>query len=143
MLFRQLFAEDTIKQDISFGGSLPDHPVRIGETWAGSKDIPSVAGTLSLYRKFTFMNWEQRGDRRCAHVKFTGRISSKSVSTASGAAMQVEKGELTGNYWFAPDLDMMVEVDSAQSIMLKVTTQAQTVQPKVNQKTHWTLVGVE
>lgn len=143
MLFRQLFAEDTLKQYVSFGSSLPDHPARIGETWAGIKDIPSVTGTLTLNRKFTFMNWEQRGDRHCAHVKFTGRISSKSVSTASGAAIQVEKGELAGNYWFDPDLGMAVEVDSTQSITLKVSTQAQTVQPKMTQKTQWTLVGVQ
>lgn len=143
LLFRQLFGGDLLKQYVSFGSWVPNHSVNVGGSWAVKKDINTVAGDLTLDMKFAFQNWEQHADRRCAHLKMTGRVSTKSVSTASGAAIQVEKGEITGDIWFDPDLGMVVESNGDQRIALKVSTQAQTVSPQMNERTHYALVDVE
>ncbi|HEY3932663.1 MAG TPA: DUF6263 family protein [Verrucomicrobiae bacterium] len=142
-LFRQLFGADTLKQYASLGEWLPNHTVKIGEGWSVKKDILSMAGILTLDMQFTFKNWEQHNDHKCARVQMTGTVSTKSVSTGSGAMIQIEKGKITGEFWFDPDLGMMVESDSDQSIAMKVTTQAQIMRPLMTEKSHWTLVDVQ
>lgn len=143
LLFRQLFGGDLLKQYVSFGSWVPNHSVNVGGSWSVKKDINTVVGGLTLDMKFVFQNWELHGDRRCAHLKMTGRVSTKSVSTASGAAIQIEKGEITGDTWFDPNLGMVVESDNDQRIALKVSTQALTVSPQMNERSHYALVGVE
>ncbi|HVU07224.1 MAG TPA: DUF6263 family protein [Verrucomicrobiae bacterium] len=144
VLFRQLFGEGTLKQYVSLGEWLPNRLVKIGESWSVKKDINSPqVGILTLNMKFTFKNWEQHADRQCAHVEMTGSVSTKSVSTASGAAIQIEKGKIAGEFWFDPDLGMLVESDNNQSIAMKVTTQAQTTALQMNEKSRWTLVDTQ
>lgn len=41
---------------------------------------------------FTFKNVEEHDGRKCAHVDMAGKVSTQSISTASGAAVEVEKG---------------------------------------------------
>jgi RNA polymerase sigma factor (sigma-70 family) len=142
-LFRQLFGGDTLKQYASFGDWMPNRSVNPGGSWSVKKDINTAVGGLTLDIKFAFQNWEPHADRRCAHVKMSGRISTKSISTASGAAVQIEKGELTGELWFDPILGMVVESDNDQHIAFKLSTQAQTVSLQMNQKSRCTLVAVE
>jgi len=94
-------------------------------------------------RKYTFKNWEQHGDRKCAHIEAAGDISTKSVSNASGAVVEIEKGKISGDVWFDPELGMVVDVNNDQTIKMKVTTRAQTVTPQLTQKIRVTLLDVQ
>jgi predicted DNA-binding protein YlxM (UPF0122 family) len=144
LLFQQLFGTDILKRYASLGDWMPKRPVKIGDSWTLKKDVHSAAGDLTFDMKFVFQNWEQHEDRRCAHIKMSGRISTKSISTAeTAAAMRIEKGEITGDVWFDPNLGMVVESDSNQSIALKVSTQAQTVSPQLTESSRYVLVDVE
>jgi hypothetical protein len=143
VLFRQLFGEDTLRQYVSLGEWLPNRVVNIGESWSVKKDLVLPVGTLILNMNFTFKNWEQHVDHKCVHVEMTGNLSTKSVSTASGAAIQIEKGRVSGEFWFDPDLGMLVESDNDQDLTLKVTTQAETMTPRLKQKTRLALVEVQ
>jgi RNA polymerase sigma factor (sigma-70 family) len=143
VLFHQLFNEDTLKQYVSFGLGLPGHPVKIGESWSAKIDQPSNAGDLTLNMEFTFKNWESHSDRRCAHFTITGRVSSNNPSTATGAAIEIKKGDITGDFWFDPVLGMVVDTETSDSMALKISTQTQTLTPQMEEKVSWSLVDVE
>jgi hypothetical protein len=143
-MFKQMFSEDTLKQYGSFSDALPNRLVNIGESWSVKKDIVSGIGTLTVDMKYTFKNWEQHGDRKCAHIVDTGDISSKSVSAAMvGAAVEIEKGKTSGDVWFDPELGMIVDVNTDQDMTMKITTRAQTFKQQLSQKIRVTVVDVQ
>jgi hypothetical protein len=142
-MFKQMFSEDTLKRYGSFAEAMPNRLVKIGESWTQKKDIVSTIGTLTVDMKYTFKNWEQHGDRKCAHVVDTGEISSKSVSAATvGAAVEIENGKTSGDFWFDPELGMIVDVNSDQDMPMKITTRTQTMTSNLSQKIRLTLVDV-
>ena len=141
-VFRQMFGEETLKQYASLGRWMPNRLVKTGESWSQKRDAATPAGTVTVDMKFTFKNWEQHGGRQCAHIEYEGTISTKTMSTAVGAAIQIEQGKITGDLWFDPDLGMIVESDNLQNLALKVTTQAQTSRPQLKQRSRLTLVDV-
>ena len=143
VLFQQLFNENVLKEYASYGKGLPNHPVKVGESWSSQTDTASDAGDLALKMNFTFQNWEMRRDRRCAHFTITGKVSSKNASTATGSAIEIKKGNFTGDLWYDPDLGMMVESDTSQKLTLKISTQSQILTPQLDQETRWVLVNVE
>jgi Family of unknown function (DUF6263) len=143
-MFQQMFSEDTLKRYGSFSDAMPNRPVNVGDSWSTKNDIVSTIGTLTIDMKYTFKDWEQHGDRQCAHIEAAGDISSKSVSAANvGAAVEIEKGNVSGDMWFDPELGMIVDFNSDQKMSLKVTTRQQTVTPQLTQKIRLSLVDVQ
>jgi hypothetical protein len=142
-MFKQMFSEDTLKRYGSFGDMMPNRMVNVGESWSSKKDVTSAIGVLTVDMKYTFKNWEQHGDRKCAHIEMAGDISTKSTSNASGAVIEIEKGKISGDVWFDPELGMIVETDNDQNITMKVTTRTQTMTPQMTQKIRLTLVDVQ
>jgi hypothetical protein len=143
-MFQQMFSEDTLKRYGSFSEALPNRIVNIGESWSVKNDIGSAIGTLTMNMKYTFKNWEQHGDRKCAHVDATGDIASKTTSAAMvGAMVEIEKGKISGEFWFDPDMGMIVDVHNNQDMTLKITTRAQTMTQQLNQKVRVSLVDVQ
>lgn len=143
-MFQQMFSEDTLKRYGSFSDALPNRSVNIGDSWSTKNDIASTIGTLTLDMKYTFKDWEQHGDRRCAHVEAVGDISSKTASAAMvGAMVEIEKGKILGDFWFDPDAGMIVDVHNTQDMTLKITTRAQTMTQQLNQKVRVSVVDVQ
>ena len=142
-VFGQIFNEDSIKQYGALGEFLPNRTVNIGDTWSLKKDIDSPMGVVTLDMKLTFKNWEQHGDHQCAHVETTANISTKTISTASGAAIEIKKGKISGDLWYDPELGMIVEHNYDETLTMNVTVQAKTMISQVNQKNRWALVSVE
>jgi len=142
-MFKQMFSEDTLKKYASFGDEMPNRIINVGESWSSKKDVTSAIGVLTVDMKYTFKNWEQHGDRKCAHIEAVGDISTKSISNASGAVVEIEKGKISGDIWFDPELGMIVEVNNNQNMTMKVTTQARTMTPQMTQKIRLTLVDVQ
>lgn len=143
VLFQQLFNENVVKQYASFGRGLTDHQIKIGESWSAKTDMDSNAGNLALNLTYTFKNWESHSDRRCAHFTITGRVSSNNPSTATGAAIEIKKGDVTGDMWFDPALGMIVDTETSLNLALKISTQTQTLTPQMAEKVSWSLVDVE
>jgi hypothetical protein len=142
-MFKQMFSEDTLKQYGSFSDSMPNRIVKIGESWPVKRDIASAIGVLTVDMKYTFKNWEQHGDRKCAHVEDTGDLTSKGVSTTTGAAIEIQKGKISGDFWFDPELGVIVDANVNQDMTMKITTRQQTFTQQVNQKIRVALVDVE
>ena len=143
VVFGQIFNEDTLKQYGAWGELMPNRTVRIGDSWSIKKDVGSTMGMLALDMKLTFKNWEQHGERQCAHIETTGDLSTKTISTASGAAIEIKQGKITGELWYDPEMGMIVEEISNQDLTLNITVQAKTVTTKLNQKIRWVLDSVE
>jgi hypothetical protein len=141
-MFQQMFSEETLKRYGSFADSLPDHAVNLGDSWPFKEDVPSSIGVLTVDLKYTFKNWEQHGDRTCAHVEASGDISTKTISTATGMVVEIKKGKISGEYWFDPVLGMIVEANNDMDLALKITTRAQTMSSQFNQKVRFALVDV-
>jgi hypothetical protein len=143
-MFQQMFSEDTLKRYGSFSDALPNRVVNVGESWSVKNDIVASIGTLTMDMKYTFKNWEQHGDRKCAHVEAAGDISSKNASAAMvGAVVEIEKGKISGDYWFDPEAGMIVDVHNNQDMTLKITTRAQTMTQQLSQKIRLSLVDVQ
>jgi hypothetical protein len=141
-MFQQMFSAETLKRYGSFADSLPGHPVNMGDTWPFQEDVSTSIGVLAVDVKYTFKNWEQHGDRQCAHVDAVGDISTKTISTANGMVVEIKKGKITGEFWFDPVLGMIVEANNNQDLALKITTRAQTMTSQFNQKVRMALVDV-
>ena len=140
--FQQMFSEDTLKRYGSFADSMPGHPIHIGDTWPFREDVSTSIGVLTVDVKYTFKNWEQHGDRQCAHVDAAGDITTKTISTANGMVVEIKKGKITGEFWFDPALGMIVEADNNQDLALKITTRQQTLSTQFNQKVRMALVDM-
>ncbi len=140
----QMFGENTLRQyPSSIAEIMPTRPVKVGETWSRKWEKPSAAGILNVDMRFTFENWEQHGSRKCMRIKCRGDFSAKVPHDAPGATVKVEKGKVSGEIWFDPDLGMVVDGVSEQNMSLRITQQGRTITSPANQKTRSTLVDVE
>jgi RNA polymerase sigma factor (sigma-70 family) len=116
-----MFSEDTLQQYGSLDESLAGRTVPVGDSWRLQKDVRSPIGLLALDMKYTFKNWEQHGGNKCAHVEFLGRLSTKSASPAtSGMQVEITKGTISGEFWFDPELSIIVDSNNHQDLSLKI-----------------------
>jgi hypothetical protein len=141
-LFQQMFSADTLKRYGSFADALPGHPVKIGDSWPYREDISTSIGIVTVDMKYTFKNWERHRGHNCAHILAQGDISTKTISTATGMAVEIQKGKITGEIWYDPALGMLAEVTNDQNMKLKITTRAQTMTSQFNQQVRVALVDV-
>jgi RNA polymerase sigma factor (sigma-70 family) len=142
--FRDLFNEKVLAKFGSFGeDSTPHRVVKLGDSWAVHLEEPSNAGTLNVDLKCTFKNWEQHADRKCMQIKFTGNITPQADPNTANLPVKIEKGRLSGETWFDPELGMIVEIAFDADMNLKINQRGQTLTVPVNQKTRFALVDVE
>lgn len=140
---RQLYDEDTLKQYGSIGEALPDHPVNLGDSWTMSHDITSPVGIMTIKMTYTFQDWQQHDGRKCAHIIDEGDITTKSASAAmTGAVVDVQKGKISGEFWFDPDLGMLVDMNDDQDMTLKITTRMQSFKEELKQNIQMSLLDV-
>ena len=143
MQLGQLYDEDTLKEYGAFAQSLPNHPVKVGDTWSESHDMNSPAGVLTVDSSFTFKNLEQHNGHNCAHIVFTGDIKTKSATASqTGAVVNIKKGTLDGESWFDPDLGMFVDINSGQDITLDITTRQIALTQHIKRNADISLQGV-
>jgi hypothetical protein len=140
-LVQQMFGEETLKRYGSFADAMPGHVVKVGDNWPLKEDVTTAIGLVTVNLKYTFKNWEQHRNRNCAHVEVEGELSTKTISTATGAAVEIKKGKITGEFWYDPALGMIVDVNNDQDMWLKVTTRTQTMTSRFHQKVRLALVG--
>ena len=141
--FQQMFSADTLKRYGSFADAMPGHPVSVGDSWPFQEEVSTAIGVLKVDMKYTFKNWEQFRGRQCAHVNAEGNISTKTISTANGMAVQIEKSRITGEFWYDPSLGMMVELNNDQNMTMKIETRAQNMTSQFNQTIRMALVDTQ
>ncbi|MGA3285202.1 MAG: DUF6263 family protein [Verrucomicrobiota bacterium] len=143
-VFEQLFTGNGFKQYGSFADMMPNRAVKIGDTWSKKLEVPDDnIGILNVDLKCTFKNWEQHADRKCARIQCTGTFSSRAAANAPNLPVKIEKGTLSGEVWFDPELGMIAEIAFDEDMILKITRQGQTLTSPVSHKTRFALVDVE
>jgi len=144
-MFKQMFTENGFRQYgfSSFAAMLPNRAVKVGDTWSRKLEVPDDTGMLNVDLRCTFKNWEQHADRKCARIKCTGNYSSQAAPNTSNLPAKIEKGTLSGEVWFDPELGMTAEIALDEDMILKITRQGQTLTSPVSHKTRLTLVDVE
>ncbi len=118
-----MFNEDTFKQMITQGRDLPAQPVKPGATWPSKFEITmGPLGKVKLDLMYTFKGWEQREQRRCAALTFTGSIGANTgdPSNPVGAMMSVAGGQCSGRSWFDPARGMMLDSLIDQTIQMRM-----------------------
>ncbi len=142
--FKDLFDEISLEKYGSVGeDTTPRRVVKPGDHWLIRLKVPSNAGNLNVDIKCAFKNWEQRADHKCMRITFTGSISAEAGSDTSPLRAKIEKGKISGDVWFDPQLGMMVESAQDVNAQLKINQKGQVLTVPLNQKTRVTLVDVE
>lgn len=142
--FKDLFSEIALEKFGSVGeDTVPRRVVKLGDHWAMNLKVPSNAGNLQVDLKCHFKNWEPRANHRCIHITFTGAISPAAGSDASALRVQIEKGTVTGDIWFDPELGMAVDSSENVKAQLKINQYGQTWNAPLHQKTRVTMIAVE
>ncbi|HZL79925.1 MAG TPA: DUF6263 family protein [Candidatus Limnocylindrales bacterium] len=142
--FRDLFNENTLKQYGSIGeDTTPRRVVKLGDSWAVRLEVPADIGILNLNLKCAFKNWEQHADRKCMRIKFTGNFSPQAAPNTSNLPVKIDKGRLSGELWFDPELGMVVEFAFDTDMNVKINQRGQILTVSANQTTRRALVDVE
>ncbi len=140
--FQDLFDEKVLEKFGSFGeDSTPHRVVKLGDSWAIHLEQPSGAGAHYVDLKCTFKSWEQHEDRKCMRIVFAGTIVA--APDAASLPVMIENGRVSGETWFDPKLEMIVEISYDADMNLRITRQGQTVIAPLTQKTRFVLVDVE
>jgi hypothetical protein len=143
-VFKGIFSEDAVRKYVSFDDVIPNQTLNIGQSWQEKKNISGWDfGQVAVSMNYTFKDWTQHDDRNCAHIESAGDFSTTTPSAASGALIVVKKGKVTGDIWFDPELGMVVDASNVQNMTVDVTTQAQTMTPKIVRTVRMMLLDVQ
>jgi hypothetical protein len=142
-MFKQMFSEATLKQYGSLGETMPNRSIKVGDSWPMKREIYTDIGLMTLDMKCTFKNWEQHGDRKCAHILTEGEILSGPSTNAVNPTAKIEKGKLSSEMWFDPELGMSIESETNQKMTVRIITGGQTIVPQIIQKIRVMLVDVK
>jgi hypothetical protein len=135
--FNQQFYRDIVEM-----GMLPRDPVKVGDTWKVSRMGSGGlrGGNVAMELTYNFRGWQRREGTNCARLDFTGTFRPGGpASTNNPSVVQrivnaavppnAEEGDITGQSWFDPELQLAVETRYQQSITTKSTT-VRRVRPK-------------
>jgi RNA polymerase sigma factor (sigma-70 family) len=141
-MVKQAFGGDVLKHYVSLGNGLPDHPVKMGEGWSVKNNLPSDIGLVTLDQTNTFKDWEDRGERKCAHIEWAGDYSTQGAPMKSHEMVEIQNWKSSGEFWFDPTLGMMTAADNEQNRTLKVTRHDQIITLQISEKIHFVLMDV-
>jgi len=142
--FRDLFSENLLKNCGSFAeDTTPRRVVKLGDSWEMHLAETSNLGIINVDLKCTFKNWEQHGDRKCMRIKFTGNISPQTAPNTASLPVNIEKGRVSGEDWFDPELGMDVEITFDVDMNLKINQRGQILTTPAHETTRYALVEVE
>jgi len=90
-------------------------------------------GNVAMELTYNFRGWQRREGTNCARLDFTGTIKPNTASTTNNPSFvgriinsvvppNEEEGDITGQSWFDPGLQLAVETRYQQSITAKSST---------------------
>ena len=132
-MMTNMFGRDIFKQMVELSKGMPDRPVQPGDTWNSTMEISMGAmGDMVMSVDYTFLDWQMKHDRACAHLEFSGTFSSGSENAIGpmGMTMSLEKGTAAGESWIDPELGMTVGGLVNQHMAMKMTAEI----PKIGDK---------
>jgi hypothetical protein len=118
-----MLSEDSLKRNFNFGQGLPDHPVRIGDSWPVQSEINlGPLGTMELHQQYVMRGFGVRENRPCAILEFNGVLKRKLGGDAASPYLKtsIENGTANGRNWFDLELGMVVAAEVNQSVKINV-----------------------
>lgn len=111
-MLRGMFTDQFFRQLVDWS-LLPGEPVRVGHTWPARRGFatnPMEGGTATADLTCEFRGWQQRGERRCAVVDFSGKTHGKGrpAKGVLGIFSSAKPSELNGRLWVDGDQAMPV-----------------------------------
>jgi len=111
--------EARVKEMVTMNDELPDHPVKVGDTWGhtSQKVLTAPTGALIVHvdSKYTFRGWAAHEGRKYAVIDYGGDYAGSSGGDADSAPGEKtsmafnETGNVSGKIWFSPDQSMIVQ----------------------------------
>ncbi len=121
---RNIFNENSFKQLMSYARFVPPNPVQPGNTWPVQIQTTSDAvGTINQNFNFTFVSWEQHGERNCARLEFSGTMQTQSNAPPdpTGMSISMQDGSFTGVLWFDPEFGISIDSQVNEDMTLLIT----------------------
>ena len=141
ILVRTLINDDAVKSWDTLHFGLPDQPVKPGSAWEVKRDIPFGPTKFTLTGTNTFTAWEQRNNKKVAHLVFQGTMTTKE-GMGSGNVTLAEGSTVTGKSWYDPELGVIEETESLSQFTVNVMqTSGQTTTSKYQAKVTSKLAG--
>lgn len=71
---KQMLSDQSVREmwGMMFGGIIPSHPVRVGDTWATSKNFGQAPLRVGMKLKMTLKDLEKRGGHQMAKIPISG-----------------------------------------------------------------------
>jgi hypothetical protein len=117
------FNEDQMKSMMkTFGQVLPDHPVKVGDTWSLSSGMQlPMLGKMDVAMKYRFARWEEKDGCQCMVIDMKGALSSKGGEQEMfGAKMSIKNGDFSGTIWYDPVSGDAIYSNMTQSMNLEM-----------------------
>jgi hypothetical protein len=145
---KSVFGEGYFKQIMSSSRFMPPKAVAPGDSWPAAMEFPmDPLGVMVMNYTLTLQSWEMHGTRNCARMEFSGTIQSRPGATpsASGMAMVINGGTVSGVSWFDPEFGMVIDSQINQDMTINITvppnpklkqgpgSQPQNISSKMNQ----------
>jgi hypothetical protein len=143
LALKSLMSEESMKNMSPMMQGLPDHAVRVGDTWPSKSEVSMGGiGDLTGNLNYTFKGWVMRENRKVAVFDFAGDITSKPVAEGSPAPMlTIDQGKVSGRTWFAPVLHTVVMTKGNTALSMKIAGPAgQSMSTKSSQRVEANLV---
>lgn len=118
---RGAFSPEMFRQLVDLH-SLPDRPVRIGQSWTGQRELGGPMGTpLLADLTYTFKGWTTHERRHCALFEFAGPVKAKDASAGRGrgGSLNLEHGTVSGKAWFDPEAGQFADTTLEQNLVFK------------------------
>jgi hypothetical protein len=133
-IVKSMMNEDTLKQFAVRGQGLPDKPVKVGDHWPYHMDVNTgQVGKMKIELKYTFMGWQQHDDRKCALLEFAGDMATQPGTSTGPMNVSIEKGKISGDCWFDPELGMVVDSTSDTPMTVKMVMQGKPASMEMKQ----------
>jgi len=133
-MLTSLISEDNLKRQATLIEAMPEKAVKAGDSWPYTDAAPiSGLGQASITAQYTFKEFQQRAERKCALFEFSGTFEIKQGPART--AMTLEDGKVSGQTWFDAELGGVVESSTELSGKITQTGQGgQSITMQMTQK---------
>lgn len=97
----------------------PDKPIKIGETWNWTEEIPFITKDMLLMESSgKFTGWETFLDKKCAVIETSAIIKNK--PDAKSMNFDIKSSDIKGKIFFFPEIGMSLDIESEQNIVYEL-----------------------
>lgn len=148
-----VFNKDALSKTIEQSGlqSLPNHPIKPGESWSFSVDMPMPqVGTGTVKGTYTYKGTSVHNGVPSAELAVEGKINFAVADGGSNPAaqmgMKIKDGSMSGTIWFDNALGTARDADIHQDMTMTMnnpTKPGETLTLPMKQTIHTELIKVE